>query len=448
MFLNDLKKRTRSFREENPEISIAIVAALVLIVTASVFVFFIKYDDGLAQNLFATILGAFLDVLLFGVLIVLINKRRDKQNDIKRWLEEIDDYRGWKEPEAAHRIVGNIRRLNKNNISKLDLSYCYLKDAILGYSGQRMVDKVESELTQSDIKRRKRGEIIPIDLQVEWKTSLAKSIFKDAVLENSILNSVNLNGANFYKANLRNTNLRYAELKNASFVRADMEKTDLLGALDLTAEQLSLAKTLYKAKLSTGLYTQMEKEYPHMFYEPEIDKPMSEESNFYFAYGSNMCSMRLKARRITLAKKAAPVWLDDYRLAFNKESKDHSGKANIESSSGHRMWGVLYRIPAVQFELLDHEEKGYVRIDVTVHYENGVEVNAITYIAEQPIDRPIPPFSWYKRFLVVGAREHDLPDDYISFLNTINAKDDPDQTRDWKMRDITNVRARSPKAPG
>lgn len=110
MFLNDLKKRTRSFREENPEISIAIVAALVLIVTASVFVFFIKYDDGLAQNLFATILGAFLDVLLFGVLIVLINKRRDKQNDIKRWLEEIDDYRGWKEPEAAHRIVGNIRR--------------------------------------------------------------------------------------------------------------------------------------------------------------------------------------------------------------------------------------------------------------------------------------------------------------------------------------------------
>jgi len=100
MFLNKLRKKIILFKEDNPEISIAIVAAIILPISGFVLIKLIKPDSGLSQNLYATLLGFFLDALLFGILIVHINKRREKKLDIKRWQEEIDDYRGWDEKEA------------------------------------------------------------------------------------------------------------------------------------------------------------------------------------------------------------------------------------------------------------------------------------------------------------------------------------------------------------
>jgi amino acid permease len=148
MFLKKLRKKIIFFKEDNPEISIAIVAAVILLIVIFKFTKFIESDSGLSQNLYATLLGFFLDILLFGVLIVLINKKREKKLDIKRWQEEIDDYRHWNEKEATFRIVGNIKRLNGHAKTKLDLSYCYLKDAILGTDGQFLIDTVESRLSR------------------------------------------------------------------------------------------------------------------------------------------------------------------------------------------------------------------------------------------------------------------------------------------------------------
>ena len=100
--------------------------------------------------------GLVFDIILFGIIISIydiitrnkeekIKKEEEKSQQIKRYLEEIDDYRHWDSDEAKYRIIGNVKRLNKLGVSKIDLNKCYLsgselvglnlKDAILGQAG-------------------------------------------------------------------------------------------------------------------------------------------------------------------------------------------------------------------------------------------------------------------------------------------------------------------------
>ena len=60
-------------------------------------------------------------------------------------------------------------------------------------------------------------------------------------------------------ANLWGPKLRGANLKDAV----------LRGALDLTIEQLSEAKTLYKSKLDLELMEQVKEKYPHLLEKPK-----------------------------------------------------------------------------------------------------------------------------------------------------------------------------------
>ncbi len=83
-----------------------------------------------------------LDILVIVIVIQWFNEKRERQKEIaneeleksrriEQWKEEIDDYRGWDEKEATYRIVGMIKRLNKHNVTRIDLSRCFLKGANL-----------------------------------------------------------------------------------------------------------------------------------------------------------------------------------------------------------------------------------------------------------------------------------------------------------------------------
>ena len=57
------------------------------------------------------------------------------------------------------------------------------------------------------------------------------------------------------------------------------------------------------------------------------------------------------------------------------------------------------------------------------------------HIADATVDG-LRPYSWYRRFLVEGARAHHLPEDYIATLETIDALDDPNSGRERRRRAI------------
>lgn len=171
---------------------------------------------------------------------------------------------------------------------------------------------------------------------------------------------------------------------------------------------------------------------------------MNEEHFLTFAYGSNMLCSRLR-ERCSSAKPLYAARLNGYMLCWHKRSKkDGSGKCDIVSSSSPKahVLGVIYRIDVDQKCLLDKAEglgQGYDEIEIEVHCEGG-RIAAVAYQATD-IDQSRRPYSWYRALVVAGAREHRLPEEYITQLEAVDTWEDPDRARhDKNMSLIREVR--------
>ena len=79
-------------------------------------------------------------------------------------------------------------------------------------------------------------------------------------------------------------------------------------------------------------------------------------SHEVFAFGSNMCSGRLRDYGVSPEGVGRPAVLGGHRLVFDKKStKDNSGKANIEAGDSE-VWGVLYSLSDADLSRLDDGE--------------------------------------------------------------------------------------------
>ena len=159
-------------------------------------------------------------------------------------------------------------------------------------------------------------------------------------------------------------------------------------------------------------------------------------SDQIFAFGSNMCSGRFRAYKVSPLGPGRPAMLRGYHLEFNKKSTDDlSGKANVTAREGSEVWGVLYALSSADKTKLDKGEGGYKPVKLPVRLEDNSTVEAWVYVAKKPDDDPgLRPFTWYKRFLVEGAREHILPPEYVTALENIDAVQDADLERDRRKR--------------
>jgi gamma-glutamylcyclotransferase len=151
----------------------------------------------------------------------------------------------------------------------------------------------------------------------------------------------------------------------------------------------------------------------------------------YFAYGSNMSSMRLKARVPSAAVIGTGV-LRGHRLVFHKVSNDGSGKCDVTESESDDVMGVLYEINEIEKLALDRVEglnHGYDEKAVNVQLASGEVVSAVTYFATNT-DPGLRPYTWYKRHVLEGAREAKLPSDYTSEIEKISAIEDSNKLRE------------------
>ena len=156
-----------------------------------------------------------------------------------------------------------------------------------------------------------------------------------------------------------------------------------------------------------------------------------------FAYGSNMCSGRFRDYGVHPLRSGRPAILRSHRLCFNKRStKDGSGKANVERNEGTDVWGVLYDIPEHELPGLIRKEVGYTPGCMPVELTASLILDAWVLFASKPEQTVLHPYSWYLRFLIEGAIEHHLEDEYIEILRAIHATEDPDRERDRSKREL------------
>lgn len=251
-------------------VSRPILSAFLVFVLASVIVIgltLIKYGykGDFYKNILVEAHGMLFDILVIGVFIFALHKAGEKRIkrdlDIKRWQEEIDDFKGWDEKEATFRIVGNIKRLNRNRINKIYLSRCYLKGAHLERANLR-----GAYLRRANL----RGAyLFEADLE---GAHLEGANLEGTDLTGAYLRRVNLAGADLRRSILTGVHLTGVHLFGAHLEGASLARADLRETKNLTIEQFSKVKTLYNAKLDPDLENQVKEKYPHL-----LEKPKEEE---------------------------------------------------------------------------------------------------------------------------------------------------------------------------
>ena len=150
-----------------------------------------------------------------------------------------------------------------------------------------------------------------------------------------------------------------------------------------------------------------------------------------FAYGSNMLTSRIR-ERVPSATVVGTGRLRAHVIRWHKRSLDGSAKCDIENTGrgDDAVWGVLFELDAAEKSALDRAEglgKGYVERPVNVVTDDGV-VTAITYVATAR-DPTLKPYHWYKAFALAGAKEHNLPPEYIQKLEAVLSVPDRDSAR-------------------
>lgn len=259
--------------------SVSVSTSIKVFIFATIVVIAISlkyYDAEFAENLLVEAHGMLFDILVIGIFILSLNRLAEKRIENQRYLDEIDDFRGWNSKEAAYKIAGNIRRLNRNGFKgRINLHECYMHSVDL-----RKVTLIGANLEKTDLTNANLEGAYFRNANLRGaklvKAKLDKASLMRTNLEEANLVEANLQGADLLKANLVNSNLKEAKLNNANLYGAnlkgvDFQEADLNGVKTfLFIQQLAEVKSLYKAKLDPTLMKQVKEKCPHLLENPKV----------------------------------------------------------------------------------------------------------------------------------------------------------------------------------
>ena len=150
----------------------------------------------------------------------------------------------------------------------------------------------------------------------------------------------------------------------------------------------------------------------------------------YFAYGSNMHARQMK-ERCPSAEFVCRAKLPSHRLAFTRMSvRRGCGVAGILRDETNDVWGVVYELRESELKSLDKDEEfrpgrpddqnDYTRENCYVWHEGDAKRPLIVAIYRgHPQPNPPLPDCHYKNLIVEGAKQWQLPADYIQELESI-----------------------------
>lgn len=232
------------------------------------------------QNVLIEAHGIIFDLAFIGILILWLQKNGERQQRIRRYLDEIDDFRFWKSEESAYRAMGNIKRLNRDKIYKIDLSHSYLQNTNLNYvnlSGSNLNSANLSHcyLISSNFSNARLNQANMEGCHMN-NTNLSDAFLSGGNFSNASLIKGNLHNANCIMANFENAFLMEADMRNSNLLgtnlkNANLYKTDLRGVKGLTMEQVEMVKTMHKAKVDAPLAAKIRAAFPAIELEDEAN---------------------------------------------------------------------------------------------------------------------------------------------------------------------------------
>lgn len=149
----------------------------------------------------------------------------------------------------------------------------------------------------------------------------------------------------------------------------------------------------------------------------------------YFAYGSNLSRQQMLERTGSVPNSRT-AHLPNYQLAFHKVRGTEEVYAVIAPASGAIVHGVVYLCSShamTELDLFEGVSEGYYRRDsVQVSTANGELLTAFTYLGGEAFSMEQGrPSEAYLNLILTGAREHHLPQDYVSAIASLARSGEP-----------------------
>lgn len=155
---------------------------------------------------------------------------------------------------------------------------------------------------------------------------------------------------------------------------------------------------------------------------------MRESAFYYFAYGSNMNLAQMK-QRCSSAKVIGIARLPGYKVEFYGYSANWDGaQETVVPDPQSEVWGVLYELQVFDWDALDgYQDARSDGLGQYFHYpvevidrEQGM-IKAIIY-KKNILNEAKPPSAEYLDFIMQGAKEQGLPEEYLTLLQTKETK--------------------------
>jgi len=152
-------------------------------------------------------------------------------------------------------------------------------------------------------------------------------------------------------------------------------------------------------------------------------------SILYFGYGSNMPKAVIE-ERVGPCERVGVAYITGYTLRFHKRSTiDHTGKCDAYRTGEPTdiVWGSVDLLSDDQIAAMDEVEgPGYRRVTVKATMGERI-VEADIYLARpEAVDPELSPIDSYKECVLSGARELDLPAEYVDAIEAVPSMPDPD----------------------
>ena len=202
-----------------------------IIIFIFVLLLYISLDNNwkeFLKNINVELFGFLFDIALFGIILTWYKEKKDKDKKVENYLDEIEDYRDWKEKEASYRIFGIIKRLHKLEVKNIDLTDCYFED--INFSKRNITQGFhfkESILRRTYFKKCKFQTVDFTNVQYSNSKNSSWSNYWNrgsgfTEFHNSEFNHCNFNNSfmsyKFNNCTFTNINFSDAEFKNTLFI--------------------------------------------------------------------------------------------------------------------------------------------------------------------------------------------------------------------------------------
>lgn len=179
------------------------------------------------------IFGLIFDILIFGILIGIYNKIYEKKQEVKRYKEELEDYRGWNEKEASYRIFGILKRLLHLKQYDIDLSNCYFENIQFTKNLFENFDFYSSKISATIFKNCNLMHSIFDKVEQDrikdyydyFSVTTDKTFFIDCILQSSSFSS-----NHYFQISFINCNLKLCDFTNSIFETCNFDNCEFENA--------------------------------------------------------------------------------------------------------------------------------------------------------------------------------------------------------------------------